>query len=259
MQDKTFDLVLIFFVLSIFVENACAQIILKGRHPCSDSLYLVYPEEGTYSDQLYLEAVADYFSADTTFCFFDIAGAVEIPIHVEYLPSSKISIVVEKDRQCRFSLDFQIVKFDFIDFDPRDLYNLYENVLADSLRVNTYRGHPSMPWGAPNVVLKAIKPSNSNWNYLENVECPMIINPDLNFTSWTSPRAFVDEKGVIALYLYGAPDTRLYLYEGGFAPYLLRVVFDDDRTDKLSIHLLPGIFIRKYGYDVGRCFEKAFF
>ncbi len=260
-------LLLILIILGYSSNGVKSQVII-GDIPCSDSIFIVKSRKNFKSYHIYKDAVSMYFldTLNIEFNSFDVISSLEIPIRVVHTPNDYVNISTKDIQTDRgLSISFAKAIFDFRKFDPNDIYNLYDNVLSDSLAKDGcgFLGYPAMPWGVPNLVLDDVMYLNdkkiSSKDLVSRLQYSTIINPDLSFASWTRPRAFINKKGVIALYIFGAPDTRLYFNGQGFAPYLIRVTLNEKKQNKISIHLLPGKLINDYGFSYGKCFEKAFY
>ncbi len=263
------------FLLS-FSPNIRAQRII-GTDPCNDSLYIAFIGEGKaieryYSKTTYHQAVSDYLKENSNFEYnpFNWRESKELPVYIQITPNSNLKLIVKsKKLNKEIIVKYSRVTFDIVDFDPQDLYNPYEIVIADSfgLRDKYLAGFPAMPWGAPNLKLDSISFWGLDSRQIGHIDVSKLqkelfmINPDISFTGWTYPRAFISDENVIVLYIFGAPHNTYFLSSDnkGFAPYLFRIMFNTSAPQKSTAHIVPGRLIRRYGFAFKKCFENAFF
>lgn len=255
-----------------------SQEILPDINPCSDKVYRI-PEGPISFDtaQVYSEAVANLYlkKEKVPLTPFPISKSIELGVSISRERDSNVlrvssSVTIEK-KMSEIYASFKITDFDFSTHEPSDLYHLYELAFADSLGLDIRNicGYPLYPEDMPNSHLMELgckhlnsnKEISSRWQRKKYLN-PVVINPELNITLPTRPRAFISsDSSMLVLYIFTAPDRRYQLDYANSGPgrCLMRILVTLQRPKKIEYLVVPAWLFGRYGFESGGCFENAYF
>ena len=270
--------IICFYLVISTLNFSFSQVILPDVNPCSDKVWSV-PTGPILFDttQVYSEAVANLYLQQEKIPItpFPLSNSQELGVSI-YRESGSgvltISSSVEIDKKIsEVYANFKITDYDFSNHDPLDLYNLYELVFADSLGldIRDICGYPEFPEDMPNSHLVEIGRKSFNSNKENISRCqrkkhlnPVVINPELNITLPTRPRAFVSsDSSMLVLYIFTAPDRRYQLDYASSGPgrCLMRILITLKQPRKIEYMVVPAGLFGRYGFEFGGCFENAYF